>query len=149
MSLHSAQSIPTSAMRTSRKPRVILIFLIALCGVFVVSYTTRMAQKSHLETEISAMKARINEAKNEQAMLLDEYEKLDQPDYIDRIARTYFDRVLPGDRVLVIVDEPSAASKQGRAPTFAASNPIDYRNFPIWQQWVVFFTTDTFVLSLQ
>lgn len=136
-------------MHPSRKPRVILIFLIALCGLFVVSYTTRLAQKSHLETEISALQARIAVAKDEQAKLIDEYEKLDQPDYLDRVARTYFDRVLPGDRVIVIVDEASGASKQRQAPTFATSNPIDYRNFPVWQQWVVFFTTDSFALSLK
>ena len=136
-------------MRPTRKPRVILIFLIALCGLFVMSYATRLAQKSSLESQIAAMEARIDEAQAEQAKLQNEYEKLDQPDYIDRVARTYFDRVLPGDKVLVIVNEASPASHDGLVPTFATTNSIDYRNFPIWQQWVVFFTTDTFALSLQ
>jgi hypothetical protein len=51
---------------------------------------------------------------------------------------------------LVIVDEPTASSEAGSATiATAAANPIDYRNFPVWQQWVVFITTDTFALSLQ
>jgi cell division protein FtsB len=149
--LKSAQSIASLSMRPSRKPRIILIFLIALCALFVYSYASRLAEKSGVDAEIVAMQARIKEAKSEQYELLEELDNLSQPDYIDRVAREKFDRAKPGDKVLVIVDEPSlsAAAADAAVGNAAPANPIDYRNFPIWQQWVVFFTTDSFTLSIQ
>jgi cell division protein FtsB len=138
-------------MRPSRKPRIILIFLIALCALFVYSYTARLAEKSRIDSEIVAMQARIDEAKNEQYALDAQLEELNQPDYIDGVARTKFDRAKPGDKILVIIDEPAVSAATAELPVAAAatSNPIDYRNFPVWQQWVVFFTTDTFSLAIQ
>jgi cell division protein FtsB len=138
-------------MRPSRKPRVILVFLIALCGLFVYSYTSRLAEKARIETEIVAMQALIAEARTEQFELLEEREKLNEPDFIDRVAREKFDYARPGDRVLVIIDEPASSTTLGGFSHGAATagNPIDYRNFPVWQQWVVFFTSDAFTLSLQ
>jgi cell division protein FtsB len=148
--LKSAQSI-ASSMRPSRKPRIILIFLIALCALFVYSYASRLAEKSGVDAEIIAMQARIEEAKTEQYELLEELENLSEPDFIDRVARKKFDWAKPGDKVLVIVNEPdlSAAGAETAVDEDGPSNPIDYRNFPIWQQWVVFFTTDSFTLSMQ
>lgn len=138
-------------MRASRKPRVILVILIGLCGVFVYSYTSRLAEKSHLDTEIMAVQARIADAKIEQHKLEAELEYLNEPDYIDQVARETFDRAKPGDKVLVIVDQPAAASQAATEAVIAvaAANPIDYRNFPVWQQWVVFFTADSFTISTQ
>ena len=138
-------------MHPSRKPSIILIFLIALCGLFVYSYTTRLSEKTYVDAAIVAMQARIQSAKVEQQELLEQRELLDQPDYLDRVARTKFNYALPGDRVLVIIDEAEEGTAANNAPLTAnaASNPIDFRNFPVWQQWVVFFTSDSFVLSLQ
>jgi cell division protein FtsB len=150
MTLNSAPTIPSIAMRPSQKPRVILMFLIALCGLFVYSYASRLAEKSRIEAEIVAMQSRIDEAKTEQYQLLEELDQVKQPDYIDRVAREKFNRAMPGDKVLVIIDESEAStSNDTRGSASAATNPIDYRNFPIWQQWVVFFTSDHFTLKLQ
>jgi cell division protein FtsB len=136
-------------MRPSRKPRVILIILIALCGIFVYNYTARLGEKAHIESEIAAMQARIDAAKSEQYELLKERDELNQPDYLDNVARKTFGLARPGDKLLVIVDDPAASSHADEIAVSAAANPIDYRNFPIWQQWIVFFTTDSFALSLQ
>lgn len=97
------------------------------------------------------MQARIDAAKNEQYELEAELEALNQPDFIDGVARTKFDHAKPGDKVLAIIDEPAASLGIGELAVAAAatSNPIDYRNFPVWQQWVVFFTTETFSLSIR
>jgi len=51
----------------------------------------------------------------------------------------------------VIREEPSTQTNTSNVAinAAAAANPIDYRNFPVWQQWVVFFTTSSFKFSLQ
>lgn len=138
-------------MQPSRKPRVILVILIGLCGLFVYSYTTRLAEKSRVDAEIFAMQERIAEAKQEQHKLLAELEKLNEPDFIDRVAREKFVWAKPGDTVLVIVNEPAGSSQtsEAAAASTAAANPIDYRSFPVWQQWIVFFTSESFRLSVE
>jgi cell division protein FtsB len=138
-------------MRSSRKSRVILVFLIALCALFVYSYASKLGEKSQVETQIATMRERIDAAKTEQHKLLAERDSLNQPDYIDRIARVKFDRALPGDKLLVIIDEPATTSSADAATvnTTAIANPVDLRNFPIWRQWVVFFTSEAVTLSIQ
>lgn len=136
-------------MRQSRKPRIILIILIALCGLFVYSYTSRLGEKARLDGQIAAMQTRIDQAKIEQLELQEEYSQLNQPDFLDRAARELFDMALPGDKLLVILDEDESSTNTTETALGTATNPIDYRSFPIWQQWVVFFTTDSFTLSIQ
>lgn len=149
MTLPAIQSLP--AMQPSRKPRIILIFLIALCGLFVYSYAARLGEKASLETQIVAMEAQIAAAQNEQLQLQAQQERLNEPDFLDDAARTLFDHALPGDRVIVIVDEPTGqdgAESMSVAGEGATNRDVFY-NFPIWQQWVVFFTNDSFAVSLR
>ena len=117
MALNPAHSLHSASMRASRKPRIILVILIGLCGVFVYSYTSRLAEKSQLDAEIMAVQARIAEAKVEQHKLEAELEYLKEPDYIDQVARETFDRAKPGDKVLVIVDQAAT----GQVATEAVS----------------------------
>ena len=149
--LNSAQPLTSLHMHPSRKPRVILIFLICLCGLFVYSYTMRLVEKSRIETEIVAMQTRISAAKTEQYELLEERDGLTEADYIDRTAREKFDYAKPGDKLLVIIDEPSAAASSSLAPValVPSTNSVDVRNFPVWRQWMVFFTSETISLSIQ
>jgi cell division protein FtsB len=136
-------------MRPSRKPRIILILLIGLCGIFVYSYTSRLGEQSHVQAEIVAMQARIDAAKAEQFELLGELDALSDADFLDRVAREKFGLAKPGDKLLVIIDEPSENANIGNGLVPATTtNPIDFRNFPVWQQWIVFFTTDSFTISL-
>lgn len=136
-------------MRPSRKPRVILILLIALCGIFVYSYTSRLMEKAAIEAEIVEMQARIREAKAEQYQLTAELESLSQPDYIDKVAREDFGYAKPGDKVLVVVKEPTPSPLEDKTSGLAgATSTVDLRNLPVWRQWVVFFTTDAFTLAV-
>ena len=149
MTLNAKQPVPSFAMRPSQKPRIILILLIALCGLFVYSYTSRLGEKARIESEIVAMQAKVEEAKAEQYELLEMLEQMNQSDYIDQLARKVFDYGRPGDIGLIIVDEPSSLTRAEANAAEAAAKAQDYRNFPVWRQWVVFFTTDTFKESLQ
>jgi len=138
-------------MRPSRKPRIILVLLIALCAIFVYSYTARLGEKSRVEAAIVKMQSQIGAAQDEQYRLLKERDELNQPDFLDRVARENFGLARPGDKLLVIMDQPSANSSASDVAISApgAANPLDYRNFPVWQQWVVFFTTSSFKFSLK
>ncbi len=151
MALNSAQSAPPLSIRPSRKPRIILVLLVALCGFFVYNYTARLVEKSHVETKIVAMQTRIDEAQTEQYALLEERNRLTEVDYLDRVARENFDYAKPGDTLLVIVDESGSSSNKALdlVATAAATNSIDVRNFPIWKQWTVFFTSEKIVFSIQ
>jgi cell division protein FtsB len=136
-------------MRPSRKPRIILIFLIALCGLFVHSYTARLAEKSRVEAQIIDMQARIEEAKSEQYELLEELEALSRPDYIDRVARSKFGYAQPGDKVLMMIQEPTSSPLVENVSAVAeAITSVDLRNLPVWQQWVVFFATEAYSLPV-
>jgi cell division protein FtsB len=148
MTAKSIQSVTLSPMRPSRKPRLILIFLIALCGLFVYSYTMRLVEKSRVESEIVAVRARIAEAKDEQYELLEMRDSLNEPDYIDRVARELFGLAKPGDTVLTMIKEQESSPDAADVAISAAASPADLRNLPIWQQWVVFFTTEQFALSV-
>jgi cell division protein FtsB len=149
MTLNSAHSSPSFAMRPSRKPRIILVFLIALCALFVYSYTSRLAEKSHLDALIAAEQGRIAEAKVENAILREEQAKLQQPDYLDQLARKLFGYGKPGDQLWTIIDAPEHASSSAES-TVAESpvNPLDFRNYPVWRQWIVFFTAENFTVSM-
>jgi cell division protein FtsB len=137
-------------MRPSRKPRIILFFLIALCGIFVYGYTARLGEKSRVEAQIVRMQSQIDAAQAEQFRLLKERDGLNEPDYLDKVAREDFGLARPGDKLLVIMDQPANASAGNIAIAApAVVNPIDYRNFPVWQQWIVFFTTSSFKFSLK
>lgn len=150
MTMNSSPSLTSLPQRPSRKPRLILIFLIALCGLFVYSYTMRLVEKAQVETKIVEMKARIGEAKNVQYQLLEEREGLSEPDYIDRVARENFGLAKPGDKVLVVIKEPVAAQQAADAPAAAAAaTPVKLGYLPIWQQWINFFTTEDISLSKQ
>jgi cell division protein FtsB len=150
MTTNSSQSLTSLPLRPSRKPRLILIFLIALCGLFVYSYTMRLVEKAQVEAKIVEMKARIGEAKNVQYQLLEERESLSEPDYIDRVARENFGLAKPGDKVLVVIKKPAASPAAAGAPTSATEvTPVDLGYLPIWQQWISFFTTEELSLSEQ
>ena len=149
MASNSIQSATLLPMRPSRKPRFVLIFLIALCGLFVYSYTTRLVEKSQLESEIVAMQARIDEAEHEQDELLVMLGSINEPDYIDRIARELFGLAKPGDKVLTMIKEPATSPNGADVATVtSAISAADVRNLPVWQQWVLFFTTGSFTLSI-
>ncbi len=137
-------------MRPSRKPRFILIFLIGLCGLFVYSYTVRLVEKSRVETDIVRLQARIDAAETEQFELEKEREALSEPDYLDRAAREIFDWARPGDKVLMMIKVPaSPVPDTAQAPAVTSViTAVDLQSLPVWQQWISFFTTESFVLPV-
>lgn len=132
-------------MYSSRRLRIILILMIVLCGVFAYSYGSRLAERNSLEAAIAAKEIRIAAARDRQAELIDEQQRIDSPDYMDRIARDDLDLALPGDKVVVVVKPtPAAPGDAAQAAVEPASKrPTAPGDVPVWQQWVVFFTDDS------
>lgn len=129
-------------MMSSRRARVILASLIALCAVYVYSYTTRLAERAAVEAEVAAMQAQVDAAHLRRQQLEAELAALDDPDFLERMARQEFEMARPGDTVLVIVRETPAAppvSEQASAPTRTTGIS---RTQPVWRQWIDFFATD-------
>jgi hypothetical protein len=145
---NSSTHATAPALVTARKPRIVLALLIAMCGLFVFSYTSRLAEKARLDEQITLVEEKIVVEEEKRFRLIELLEQIEEPSYLGNMARSLFDLALPGDTVLMI-DGASANVLQADATTTLAANPLDFRNFPIWQQWVVFFTTDSFAISLQ
>jgi len=136
-------------MHPSRKPRVVLFFLIALCGFFVYSYTGRQSEREEIARMIEETRVGIAEAKLENQRLQAEYDYVTRPAYVDEVAREDLGFAKEGDRVIIVVDEdaPAAASLAGSAATTlpsAAGNTrssrssLDSQALPVWQQWLSF-----------
>jgi cell division protein FtsB len=152
MSANPSQPLAVSAMRPSRKPRFLLFFLITLCGLFIYSYTGRQAEQEEIAEDIAALQAKIASAQHQNKALQQELLYVTSPDYVAEAARQDFDYALPGDRVVVVVKEPpdsstlaSGSVASGIQPADAGqpSAPSDGDVLPVWQQWLVFFTTGT------
>jgi hypothetical protein len=133
-------------MRTSRKPRFVLIFLLVLCALFIYGYTSRMDELAGLQAEMVAIQSRIDHAKQEQTKLVDERAYVTSPEYLNRTAREDFDMGKPGDRLVVPIPPEGGTSVTGGMAVAAASVPettalaFDPHDLPVWQQWVTFFT---------
>ena len=134
-------------MSSTRKPRLILMLLIALCGYFIYGYSTRLIELGRIEAEIDAKETKIAMALVEQAELNAELASLNSPDYLDKAAREIFDMAKPGDTVLMVIKPtPQAivAAEEVAAPN--TSGIATGEVLPVWQQWVDFFTTEELAL---
>ena len=131
-------------MYPSRRLRLILILLIALCGVFAYSYSSRLSERKALEAAIAQQEARIAAALDRQAALKADLAQIDSPEYLDRVARQELDLALPGDKVLVLIKPtPAAAGDTAQAAVEAADTQAAAPgDLPVWQQWVGFFTNE-------
>lgn len=134
-------------MRPTRKPRLVLVFLLALCALFVYGYTARMQELDVLQTEIVAMQGRIDHAQQEQQRLIGELKHFTSPDYLEQAAREDFDFGREGDVVIVPIKPGGGESSTtgGMAVQPAIAEPVlvfDPHDLPIWQQWVTFFSTN-------
>jgi cell division protein FtsB len=149
MAANPSQSL-APALRPSRKPRILLVLLLLLCGLFVYSYIGRQAERTVIEQEIEALRAQLVAGQQEQQRLQDELAYVAGPDYLDKVAREEFDMARPGDRVIIRVEKQPAAftgsapvgvqlsePQASAAPNLRPLPPAE----PIWQQWLAFFSS--------
>jgi cell division protein FtsB len=154
MTHQSSQHLPPPAS-PGTKWRTILFVFIALCVVFVASYSQRLLDKSRVTAETEEWQARIEHALDRQLALQSELREINSPAYVDRIARQELDMVRPGDKVLVIIEEVvapvvEAASVDEQPEVAAAVEEIEavapaaaqVDGPSIWQQWLTVFIAE-------
>lgn len=135
-------------MMSSRRARVILASLIALCALYAYSYAMRLSERAAVEAEIVAMQAQVEAALERKLQLEAELAALDDPNFLERMARQEFEMARPGDTVLVIVRETPIAPQPQAATAMAPAPALDGRQSqPVWRQWVDFFATDLTLLQ--
>lgn len=130
-------------MISTRRARVLLALAIVLCALFAYQYAGRLRQLAAVEAEALAMRMQVEQAQHRQQRLDAELAALDDPEFLDRVARQEFDMAKPGDQVVVVIKETPSAPQPG-----AAVNPLPTNQgatvigSPVWRQWVDFFAAD-------
>lgn len=135
-------------MISSRRARVILAALILLCALFVYNYATRLMELSEAQAQVVAMQAQAEEARARQMRLEAELAALDDPGFLDRVAREEFDMAKPGDKVVVVLRETPTPLDTAVQDATLQSATIPGQPQPVWRQWVNFFAAD-FSITLQ
>lgn len=84
----------------------ILPLVILLMAIFLIYHLgSNFLHIRRLESEIERMEARIEEAERRQEELELESERLDDPDYIERIARRKLGLVRPDEELIIPYEE--------------------------------------------
>ncbi len=81
-------------------PLVVILIVIFLSYHIIGNYL----EIRNLETEIAEMEERIEEAEKKQEQLGRELQRLDDPEYIERLARRKLGLVRPGEELIIPYD---------------------------------------------
>ncbi|MCL4863068.1 MAG: septum formation initiator family protein [Caldilineaceae bacterium] len=123
----------------SGRRHLLLLVLITCCLLFIVGYTGRLAEQARLEAAVAMWDSRIGASQARQAELRAELDYVRSDAYIHRQAREVLNLVLPGDQLVVLVDEPPAQTDPVSAPGMGAAQMSP----PNWLQWIeLFFPTE-------
>ena len=106
----------------NRRP-IIFLFLL-LCVLFVISYTGRMGQLVVLNGEIGAQQLQLEETRQRQAALEDEYAYTQTEQYTDEVARSEFGMSQSGDDLIVPVGSAAAVAAATRRPRPSAATAV-------------------------
>ena len=84
---------------------VIPLFLILLLIVFTYQIINNYRQINQLESSIDSVESEIDETKELNLQLERELSLVDNPDYIERLAREKLGLVKPGEELIIPVEE--------------------------------------------
>ncbi len=119
----------------STRARVILLALIALCLLFVVSYTGRLVQRSRLQAEIQQWEERLAQEQARQLELQAELTYVSSADYVDEVAREELEMVRPGDTVIVVLEGTPIPTPTVTPTPAPATMAPETSSAPPWKQW--------------
>jgi hypothetical protein len=106
--------------------------------LFVAGYIDRIRQREALEAERARWEVRTAEAELRGLQLAKELAEIDSPAYLEKRARDDMGLTLPGEDVIVVLENRNAAT--AAAATAAAPPAVtEQRTFPIWRQWADLF----------
>jgi cell division protein FtsB len=120
---------------SSRRPLVLLL-LIGGCVLFMVGYIGRLGEQARLRAEVASLEARIAATQRRQAELNEQLAYAQSDAYIHKEAREALNLVLPGDELIVVVEETPASPVE---PAAAEPDVVQSETLPNWQQWLELF----------
>lgn len=115
--------------------------MIALCGIFVYSYTSRLHEKTEIEARIVAKQAQIDAARHRQFQLLEQLKAVHQPDFLDQVAREEFGLSRAGETVITVIKPPTEAATPFQTEVEVVAAAAENQVMPVWQQWMTLFST--------
>ena len=122
-----------------RNLRPLLVVLILLCMLFVAGYIDRIRQREALEAEQVRWEERTAEAELRGLQLAKELAEIDSPAYLEKRARDDMGLTLPGEDVIVVLENRNAATEAEAAAAASPPAANELRTFPIWRQWADLF----------
>ena len=81
--------------------RVLPVFLAAVLIIMGVQLVSNYLEIRSLESEIAEKQEEIREAKKRQRELQQELERLDDPEYLEKLARQRLGLVRPGEELII------------------------------------------------
>jgi len=143
MSMQPTPQRYVSPDTSPRRPRIILVGLIVLCGLFVYGYNVRLSELDQVQGKIVAMRAKVEVGKQKQAGLQVEFDDVGSDAYVEDMARDVLDYVRPGDNPVIMV-KTTPVAPEAAIPGDEQDSPTPNLQpaAPVWQQWVDFFATD-------
>ncbi|MGM0421008.1 MAG: FtsB family cell division protein [Bacillota bacterium] len=85
--------------------RILPLVLLVIIGLLTYQLVSNQLQIAEMEREMEEVEQEIEVAEERKLELQRELELLDDPDYIERLAREKFGLVKPGEELIIPVEE--------------------------------------------
>jgi cell division protein FtsB len=113
-----------------RDIRILVALVLSFCLIFAITYTNRLARKSHLEVEIAQWEAKIEQSAEHRHALEAELAYVQSDAYIEQLAHDELGLAKEGEVIAVVIP----ATQQLAAPTAPAVSTTS--PMPFWRQWL-------------
>ncbi|MFN8495562.1 MAG: septum formation initiator family protein [Caldilineaceae bacterium] len=128
------------SVRPKSNARVMLIILIAFCGIFMIGYASRLAKKATLAAEAVHWEARIDQAKQQRLVLAAERNYVNSNAYIEKEARDELGLAKQGDELVILVASTPTPFVSAKAEINAEVKKQGNSN---WRRWFSLFLPET------
>lgn len=135
MTTPSSSSEQPAVEQNRRNPRLLILLLFLLCGLFIAGYIERLAALEQTRQDVEAMTERIAAAQQRRASLLAELQRVQDPHYLALQARDLLGLAPEGELPVVVYDAPAPPS-QFAEPSAVQTHPSATPTPAPWRQWL-------------
>ncbi|RME81297.1 MAG: hypothetical protein D6775_13915 [Caldilineae bacterium] len=125
----SRQLLPQRQLSLVRQ--VVIALSIFACLVFLISYSGRVVLVEKAETDLQAWQHQIEVEQTRQAEIRLWLSQVDNPATVEAFAREEMNWARPGDRPVVLIEQPAAVTQK----TPPADAPMETPTPANWQLW--------------
>jgi cell division protein FtsB len=118
-----------------RNPRLLILLLFLLCGLFIAGYIERLTALERARQEVDAMMERIAASQQRRASLLAELQRVQDPHYLALQARDLLGLAPEGELPVVVYDAPTPSSRFAE-PSAGQTRPSATPTPAPWRQWL-------------